>query len=614
MKKKDIIQLVKKLVKEDAYGSATLTTQGAPRTRAIAPAGEDPYTGRVEYPYTVGAKTKNGMMEKENLKEFTSMGQEGIYPRREEPGDMFQQKEVEDLLPNGMASRNDREFQARLKQHADWTEESGYNNTFVHIQYHDSFNREHSYRIHQSQNYNGNYKDFRNPKFTVLTITKKKEGKEEELGRYIVDTDAYLKDFAKLRNDGVLGKQVSENKEIDEIKVNYDFSEKELVRIVKQLKRGASTEVDMIKAFEKALGREITDKELFKEAPMFKTDVKQDMAPEGMAGRIKSVFNKVKGAQDPVKTPEWHKNRFKSKYGISFPEELKGINKDQAIAMNKYANDMIIKEDISDEISKAEDEVQAATQTKADAEVKVAAARKKKADGEKSALEEDENLNNETMDNTDNEGRMAKSQMYKMKDYVDKLSMMMDDGAQLPSWVQSKLTKASDYMSAVFHYLEYEAVRGQDNLMEHVDKYKKRALLMEGAMKKFFEMFDMGKTDEEIIQDYAQRGTQVPETFVGKARKQYEGLKKMKLELEMSEKEYKNSATQIVNNPATGEMDGSTTMETKQLSTDLFNEELDPVGQEDDDVNNDGKVDKTDKYLKNKRAKTSKAINKNKTK
>jgi hypothetical protein len=190
----------------------------------------------------------------------------------------------------------------------------------------------------------------------------------------------------------------------------------------------------------------------------------------------------------------------------------------------------------------------------------------------------------------------------------------MDAGAQLPSWVQSKLTKASDYMSAVFHYLEYEAVRGQDNLMEHVDKYKKRALLMEGAMKKFFEMFDMGKTDEEIIQDYAQRGTQVPETFVGKARKQYEGLKKMKLELEMSEKEYKNSATQIVNNPATGEMDGSTTMETKQLSTDLFNEELDPVGQEDDDVNNDGKVDKTDKYLKNKRAKTSKAINKNKTK
>ena len=41
-------------------------------------------------------------------------------------------------------------------------------------------------------------------------------------------------------------------------------------------------------------------------------------------------------------------------------------------------------------------------------------------------------------------------------------------------------------------------------------------------------------------------------------------------------------------------------------------EKLDPVGKEDDDINNDGKVDKTDKYLKNKREKTSKAINKNK--
>jgi hypothetical protein len=30
-------------------------------------------------------------------------------------------------------------------------------------------------------------------------------------------------------------------------------------------------------------------------------------------------------------------------------------------------------------------------------------------------------------------------------------------------------------------------------------------------------------------------------------------------------------------------------------------EKLDPIGKEDDDINNDGKVDKTDKYLKNRR-------------
>ena len=44
--------------------------------------------------------------------------------------------------------------------------------------------------------------------------------------------------------------------------VDYDFSKEELIRVIKQLKRGASTEIGMIKAFEKALGRELTDDEI----------------------------------------------------------------------------------------------------------------------------------------------------------------------------------------------------------------------------------------------------------------------------------------------------------------------------------------------------------------
>ena len=108
-------------------------------------------------------------------------------------------------------------------------------------------------------------------------------------------------------------------------------------------------------------------------------------------------------------------------------------------------------------------------------------------------------------DYMDDEGRMAKSQMYKMSKYAAKLHHMLDDMEQLPAWVQSKITKASDYMSAVYHYLEYEFIRRGDNLMEHLDAHKKRATLMEGAMKKFFEAFDKGMTNEEIIQDYASR-------------------------------------------------------------------------------------------------------------
>ena len=53
------------------------------------------------------------------------------------------------------------------------------------------------------------------------------------------------------------------NESVNEAKVNYNFSEDELKRVIKQLKRNASTEVNMIKAFEKAFGRKLTRDELF---------------------------------------------------------------------------------------------------------------------------------------------------------------------------------------------------------------------------------------------------------------------------------------------------------------------------------------------------------------
>lgn len=58
----------------------------------------------------------------------------------------------------------------------------------------------------------------------------------------------------------------------------------------------------------------------------------------------------------------------------------------------------------------------------------------------------------------DHEGRMAKSQLYKMAKYSDELMGMMGDHDQLPAWVQAKITKAADYLGAVKHYLEYDRV------------------------------------------------------------------------------------------------------------------------------------------------------------
>ena len=111
----------------------------------------------------------------------------------------------------------------------------------------------------------------------------------------------------------------------------------------------------------------------------------------------------------------------------------------------------------------------------------------------------------------------------------------------------------------------------QSNLNEH-QKLAKRQMLMEGALKQFFEMFDAGKTDEEIVLDYATKGVSVPEQFVKKARSQYETLSKLKTELEMSEKEFKNSASNIVNNPVTGEADMLD--DEKQLASAITSEEI----------------------------------------
>ena len=69
-------------------------------------------------------------------------------------------------------------------------------------------------------------------------------------------------------------------------------------------------------------------------------------------------------------------------------------------------------------------------------------------------------------DNMDYEGGMAKAQMLKMKNYAKALCDMIDDETQLEAWVQAKLTKASDYMSSVYHYLDYQQTKNLNEAFE----------------------------------------------------------------------------------------------------------------------------------------------------
>jgi hypothetical protein len=58
----------------------------------------------------------------------------------------------------------------------------------------------------------------------------------------------------------------------------------------------------------------------------------------------------------------------------------------------------------------------------------------------------------------DHEAKMARAELYKLNQYSAKLFKMIGENDELDGWVQSKITKAADYISSVYHYMEYEKI------------------------------------------------------------------------------------------------------------------------------------------------------------
>ena len=103
-------------------------------------------------------------------------------------------------------------------------------------------------------------------------------------------------------------------------------------------------------------------------------------------------------------------------------------------------------------------------------------------------------------DGKDYEGGMAKSQMLKMKKYAMALCDMVDDETQLEAWVQSKITKASDYMSSVYHYLDYQKTKMNESTING-KKVDLKSLEGEDNMFTYAEFIDGTKlTDDELDQ------------------------------------------------------------------------------------------------------------------
>ena len=185
----------------------------------------------------------------------------------------------------------------------------------------------------------------------------------------------------------------------------------------------------------------------------------------------------------------------------------------------------------------------------------------------KKGVNEDLDLGHE-----DDEPHMIKSELYKIAKYALELYKMVDQfegkgEVDFPAWWQSKITKANAMIGSAKHYLEFELT---EPAMDQAVVGGEKALgVSEGGSDGDFE-------DQE-------KNKQMAYHYYDKGQEAYSEALRYGSYLGWTDKElppYKP-----------------------------VNEKLDPVGHEDEDIDNDGKENtKTDKYLKGRRVKIGQAI------
>lgn len=104
------------------------------------------------------------------------------------------------------------------------------------------------------------------------------------------------------------------------------------------------------------------------------------------------------------------------------------------------------------------------------------------------------NLDNQhPMDEFSDEASMARADLYKTGKYSLKLIKMIQDGQELPAWVQAKITKAADYVASVYHFMEFDIKKSEfgdhldnaDMYAEHLQtKYQAKLMEAKATLKK----------------------------------------------------------------------------------------------------------------------------------
>ena len=84
----------------------------------------------------------------------------------------------------------------------------------------------------------------------------------------------------------------------------------------------------------------------------------------------------------------------------------------------------------------------------------------------------------------DNEGGMAKKQLTTLADAAQELMGMLSDNQNLPEWVQSKITKATDYLDTARDYMKSEGDDGKAPVGEEADPDTVRMMKANPQMQK----------------------------------------------------------------------------------------------------------------------------------
>ena len=195
-------------------------------------------------------------------------------------------------------------------------------------------------------------------------------------------------------------------------------------------KKGCSSTIGKAKAYMRALYA--SEKGSVKEESSKKT--------QAILDRAEDIYQAMKATAG--------KNAIK-RYGADAEDVLRGRAMNIAKKQVKMGNEEKLKEIIKKKLATppSTDEALKGGQKKFDANK----------DGKISG--EDFKMLQSMKEEVDYEGEMAKSELYRIIENAEELFQMLDDDDQLEGWVQSKITKAADYLNSVTQYLKYQSVK-----------------------------------------------------------------------------------------------------------------------------------------------------------